>query len=324
MRSFLSLLILSGALVAAFALAFVYTCFISPEPDGVTEAKLKMFQKLEAEHHDEMSKVVFAGGSSCSFSIMPKTLRDDFGIRAINVGIGADEGSPMAINLALQYCKQGDTLVVALEGYAPGPLGFTHTPTGSQSIMRLQLSGLWNPVDGESCGFPIFVNPAHHRPTLRYWITLAGKIVLGQEINRYSVDDLGYGGHMTTAFREEEPKRATGGRQPHPLSARTKEQFRKLAKYCDENDITLYFSIPWILTAPDAVGDIRAYNLHIAQQLSEFAPVLYDPNLGAHSDRDLFADTWLHLNEQGSLIRTRIVGESLRDKKFFEFEQPKE
>src|SRR4051812_23244305 len=109
-----AVILLAAALLSWLAAAaFIFR--VDPEVD--LTRKVLARKRAWAKRCDERfpQKTVVYGGSSCAFSIDGERLEERFGRPTVNMALGAALGPAMLTNVAVGACRDGDTLVIALE-----------------------------------------------------------------------------------------------------------------------------------------------------------------------------------------------------------------
>ena len=305
-RVFLLLVVLG----LGVATSIFYQGRVSPEVSFWRKAVASKFQYLETLD-PETPKVVFVGGSSCSFSINVELLHDEYQIQSLNCGLLAGAGRDLQLDLGLTTLNKGDVLVLAFETHDWGNNDVSfQTPMGSQ---------LWftavEPYAKKSSLAKIGREPHYQWRDLRiggmHATTMGLKAALGRSLYRYSPDDIQPGGYLTTSYRD-----AAFG--PHSrfsettLSAQMKEFLLETRSELAERDIHLVVTFPWYFMTPEVASKQREEWRQLAEEMAVYVTVLKDPNWGVSTDEEDFADTAWHLSKEGALARTSVVGKELQ------------
>ena len=72
-------------------------------------------QKDELLIHVESPRMIFIGGSNLSFGLNSQMIKDELKINPINTGVAAAIGTKYMLENTLQYVKEGDVIILALE-----------------------------------------------------------------------------------------------------------------------------------------------------------------------------------------------------------------
>jgi hypothetical protein len=249
------------------------------------------------------NKTVIYGGSSCTFSIDGLHALEKHQFPLVNLGLGAGMGARVLTRFALASTRAGDTLIVSLEpsllteDLHPPHLGLQL----AAALGELKLASDDDPATPPTAPWLAF--PAALRPGGYHVFTLLGKIVRGQAIYRYKPSDFQRDGRQRTTVRM--PLEMPSG--PGTLTVGGKEFLRSLASYAKEHQIRIAYALPWRYAPLDKALMLQEANLKFLAQVSEFLPVLHDPQLGAYSESSHFADTPWHLDGDGALKRTDEV-----------------
>lgn len=292
-----------------WVICVVYTLWLNPEIrffSQLAAVQDAWSQKMDREHGH---KVVVFGGSSCTFSIIGERMLERYDLPTVNRGLAVGMQVKVPTLNALQDMRRGDTLIVALEPAlltAPYELslfaaqfGFARRHPGWVTRPALGLPG-----NGKASTLLAL------RPSSQHAVILLGKIVQGRALYRYRVADASPSGWMHT------PVRLPLNGPPGHGSRVSKDMQRFLSALrdtCSERGIRVAYSLPWGYTPAEGVGAFRKENAGFLLQVAEFIPVLKDPMLGADAQGEHFADTVWHLNEEGSRLRTDVLGSAVKN-----------
>jgi hypothetical protein len=295
--------------LTAWLVCVIYTFKISPDVSShVQEAVIK------ARWADKMTrefgaKTVVYGGSSCTFSIDGERLLNRFHLPVVNYGFGADLGSMVLTESVMSHVCPGDTLIVALE---PGLLTCPLDPPA------MGIKFAFAEYHPEWVIHPVFSVPAQGwfhslaalRPGSYNAFTFLGKIASRQPLMRYSKDDYNPSGYAHTPVR----LKITGPPGHGPcLSADARVLLQNLRDWCRQRQVRIAYSLPWGYTPLAQKSTFQKSNLELLLQINEFIPVLKDPQLGADTELDHFADTAWHLTETSSPLRTDGFGLQIKN-----------
>ncbi|MCX6902366.1 MAG: hypothetical protein NTW03_02565 [Verrucomicrobia bacterium] len=229
------------------------------------------------------------------------------GLPVANMGMVAGLGTKLLTRWALSEAEPGDTLIVALEPrLLTEPL--THTSAAVQFSYLLRAPQWLRKLDG-SAGLALPSQLLMLRPGGYHVFTLLAKGCAGAPLYRYQARDVHASGWLQTPLRLSFDSPPLHG--PH-LSAEAVQLLRRLSEYCAARHIRLAYSLPWRFTPPDQVEMFQQQNITFLLQVAAFFPVLKDPELGAHSVREHFADTAWHLTGEGSAARTDSLARQIQ------------
>jgi hypothetical protein len=307
MRLFLRLL--ATAILAFAAGAFV---LLRENPEASFWAAVRDRQEQELAslraRHPGQPVILFAGGSSCAFSVDPAFVSAEAGRPACNLGTSAWSGPKFYLHQAFKCARRGDLLVLAIE---PNFL----TEPGLLEPTSLGLALAWGRGDpdgavggssfGESIGLRQQIELS--RPGARYLVTWLGKKITRGEPYYYSAADLRPGGRLET--RRGHPT-GRGDERLHPgeLTPEASAMLERAAWFAGQQGIRVVYALPWYFTAGDSAAANRGVRRVLLEQVARIMPVLEDPALGIQTDPSLFSDTNFHLTAAGSERRSRELG----------------
>ena len=298
----------------AYLAAGMFVVFVSPqsvEQRGVRRLKRDYALQLKEQYGN---KVVFVGGSSTTYSVMPSVLAENYGIHAVNAGLNAGLGSGFLLCWGLLFCEPGDTLVVMIE---PGLFRSPYSQPSSQSVAELGLprkywklkqsyfdgnfwrarprlssvktsgKGLTGLLGNLIRGFPVaghwlnYMSPAGHLNGIEYSV----------EITPYDAKDMS--GHINFALTPD-GNRALGW----------------LRHECEARGITVCYIYPKCCFRSALVDEANRHAEKLAREISNDVPVL-NPSDSIVDDVDLFYDAPLHLNIEGARLFSLEIGQML-------------
>jgi hypothetical protein len=302
-----ALLIAAAAL--SWTLGMLYSVKWNPEIHYYAQGAVIKDRWAEKMTREYGSKIVIFGGSSCAFSIDGERLLERFGLPAVNYGRAASMGAAVITESVLEQTHPGDTLIVSIE-----PSLLT-TPTqlpaeGVQfSFAAHHPEWVTHPVLGVDRANWFEVANAL-RPGGAHLFTLLAKIVTHKPLMRYHLSDYRASGFEQTAVRL--PIAGPAGHDPD-LSASGIQLLGNLRTWCDQHHVRVAYSLPWSYTPPAVERLFQKSNAHLLLDISAIIPVLKDPNLGASTNLDFYADTVWHLTPAGSQLRTDCLGEEIKN-----------
>jgi hypothetical protein len=308
-------LLLVGCAVLAWLLGAAYTWFLDPEMKFWTAAakqKLEWVDKMREKHGYVIGVV---GGSTTTFGIDAEYIEREHGLPVANLGLHFGMG-PAVVGFGLSALEKGDVLVLSLEpamlvAEKPGT-----TPLGSKlSILlgRPEIDG-WleeNPM------LSAIKSLGRLQPGGYHVATMIGKLALGQPLYRYTMDKMRPGGLQTT----DERKFVAGGMDLSPkdgemgLSPGGAAFLDHTAMEAAKRGIRVLYLLPWSYCAPEVAAQRRKANEILLADISELAPVLWEPSLGVHDRIEDFSDSVQHLTAEAAKSRSRFLAETLMGSK---------
>jgi hypothetical protein len=273
---------------------------------GAATIKQAWAAKLSAERGH---KVVVYGGSGCGFSVDGRRMLAEHGIPLVNYGLHAGIGATVLTRNAMSAVNDGDTLVVSLE---PNLLDESPIPPA----LGIQFAFARGHAEWVTHGEPLSENLSWPsavltlRPGSNHALTMIGKWLQGRPLYRYSIGDINESGWMQTAVRASQLPERAFAKGP---SESGKRLLIGLRQWCDKHHVRVAYSAPWNYVAPEKVPEFQQASRRFLAAVIEIMPVLRDESLGAHSVREDFADTELHLTAAGSAARTDSLAAQLRN-----------
>ena len=308
---FLFLICLSA--IAGYAAAYWLAVPASPE--------LKFWRTVDQQRNEGIAGIresrqgqpviLFAGGSSCAFSIDPSIIEQSCGVPAFNLGLPVAAGPKFLLHQALEKSRSGDTLVVCLE---PDLLGHPDKFAPSTLSFGLAMIG-GDPSDAvgtESFGAPLEIRDYLNlsRPGPSYIATLVAKKASGTPLYRYTAADLRYHGRVETPVVDPALPRV-GVSTASTLQPGARDLLLALRAAAVKRGVRLVYSMPWRLTLEEAAEANRKTNRAILDEIEMILPALDDGYLGVSTDPAHFSDSALHLSSEGSRLRSTGLARSL-------------
>ena len=295
-------LVIALAIVAliSWAGAAAYTLWVNPElRDFTIGARVKRAYSQELTRQFAHKTIIF-GGSSSSFSV-DNCYATELGVPIANLALGAGMGAQVLTRFALLEANPGDTLIMMME---PGLLHekLEALQLGQQFAIAINHPELArNDLLIESRrGISPGVYLSALRPGGFHIGLVLAKLTSRTPLYRYKVGEYKPCGQKITSVRL--PPTCPGG--VGELSAESRVFLGNLRDWCKARNIRLAYALPWGYCAPDAMTRFRQQNLTTVRDIAGIMDVLADPRLGAYGEKEQFADTGLHLTEEGARIRT--------------------
>lgn len=285
----------------AYALAWWYQSNANPEIEFWREA-----YQLKVEHSRQLSeaghaKLVFAGGSSVAFQISPEVLEEEFGIYSVNMGMHAATGAVSLIAVAVAECRPGDTLVLMMEPELMNQLDHV-THFGEQMSRIVFPEKIWESelFREKRSGYGWFTGI---RPGLYHVATMLGKVATGRDLYRYGINDIQSGGMITTEIRNGPFK--TGISNPGCISENSGSFLTNLEKLMQRKEVKLIYTVPWEYVNSRAAYEQQRHNKYFLSEIADFVPVLLESSAGVWTNSEDFADTNMHMTQDGAKERSR-------------------
>ena len=303
----------------------LFTAFVS-YAGGLTmlsfaNPEVKFWNQVQNRSDTELGKirkkqldspiVIFAGGSSCAFSIDSRIIEKQIGLPVMNYGVAATAGADFIIERAFARCQEGDLLVLALEPHFLTEKN-RNKPTALGMSMKL--------AQGECPLIPGAILPENGwnffdalktlRPGPRYSVTWIAKSLRGDLRYRYDIDCYRRGGWLESfdIHTDLNPTSSVQGKSLSPEGRRLLKTVRQMAEL---KGIRVFYSLPWIFTEAAIADTARIQHARLLSEIAEIVPIIADPNLGVQTDISQFTDSVYHLNTVGAKSRSETVGVNL-------------
>ncbi len=287
---------------------------------GVDSPEVKFWMTIEERRDREIEAfrkanpdkpvIFFTGGSSCAFSIDPKTIEKQTGIPCFNLGIPVAAGGEYIIHRAFERIKTGDILVLLLEA----DLFSRSDGMGSPSPFGARLAhalGSINDANGGQFGRQINLNQKINlmRPGARYTATYLAKAILNKPY-RYNTMDWQHHGRLETDYCDQPltPKKMISHTQ---ISDEALVTLHRIRRYAMNEKVKICYAMPWQLTADEIIEKQRSERRKLSEIIGEVIPVIDDEYHGCHNNPNYFSDTSQHLNHDGALIKSKAIAKSI-------------
>jgi hypothetical protein len=280
--------------------AAVYSLYLNPELSFYRELSLVQRSWASEVEKKNPTKIVVIGGSSTIFSLMPERAWEKHGVALVNFGLAAGMGPQVMLLRGMEQVKPGDTLLLSFE---PGLM----TEEGIVPSLGIQYAFSEkrpNWIVAPRLGFPpISWGSAllALRPGAYHMVALAGRMVSGRPLYRYSIENADKGGWIFTPVRPF--AECYPGFGSH-LDLRWGPVLQALNVRARDRGVRVMYALPWAYCPSEQVIEFQRKNAQFLLLLAPYLPILHDPRLGALSAPPLFADSPQHLNREGSRLKT--------------------
>lgn len=309
------LLIIACAALLAETCIQLYNRFLNPDLQFFLKVAEASDTWAEHIHAADRPVYVLAGGSEARSSVDPQILLDEFGIPLINAGEGAGYGLLANVTMAFRYLKPGDTMVLSM--LSTSDINVPSTSGGIKIAFYLMGQDMF------SCGLikPGLQNLAGLlQPDCRsFAVWLTRHFAKNGRTYKYQEKTIVHpSGWMEIQHRD------MAGSKPYHVKKTIQHLSAKsplfitalydIKEACTARGIRLAITIPRACNHPD----LREQIIHDCLEYTKMGiPVIKDECLGCLPNSDFFADTPVHLNDKGAREYTMMMGEALRDKRFW-------
>ncbi|MDB4669548.1 hypothetical protein OAF33_00745 [bacterium] len=295
-------------ILIGFGAGAVLSIFSNPEVQFWTEYMEIKDEEIECL---DSPKIVFAGGSSCTFSVNAPLISERTGLPAYNYGGSAFMGVRYMFERTKKHLKKGDILVV---GYEPAILegmdGTKSYPLGPKMCFSEGDLKMAEAIKTEMNGRKDWLEAL--RPGLRNSVVILGRKLSGRRPYTYSQDDFREGGRLELENVEYQvPLRDE--LNIVNLDGTAVEFLEEVALFCNEIGVMCVYTIPWQATKPPLVNDLRESRKSFMSRVSKIMPIILDPQFGVVLGYEGFSDSEYHLGPLLSEKRSEFLADYLKE-----------
>ena len=302
-----TLLITFSALIIGFFLSYLITVGLNPEVkfwEDLMSHKDRELEKMQGE------RVIFAGDSSCTFSVDPTVVGEHMNRDCYNYGGSAFMGPKFMFERVKPHLRSGDTLVIS---YIPKILfgldGGKDFPLGKRMALR-------------SKNYEMMKILSHKREPLRDWmqtirpgmrtslVFIARKFSKGRPY-AYTLDDYRPLGRLELSVTASRSKAVEKFDLIYPDES-GEEFLKEVVKHCEEIGVEVYYSMSWEGTRPEVMNENRESRQYFLNRIEPFMSIIPDESLGVLEGFDGFSDTEMHMGPKLSKKRSLFLGETLK------------
>ena len=308
----LTLTLLLIATVTSVAGA-TYAMWLNPEMHFwkvVAERKLSWVEQMRAKHGHVIGVV---GGSTTTFAIDAGMIEREYGLPVANLGLNAGVGAEACAGFGLAALQPGDTLIVSIE---PGLLideDVGNTSLATRLAYSLDKPEMLHWRKGESFSSRA-ADITKLQPGSGHVITMLGKLAMRMPLYRYSADNSLPGGLQVTDERRNfaVTPASTIEDATISLSPEGTELLTNIRQEAERRGIRVIYILPWAY-APEKVAEIQRHaNSHFLDQVSATMPVIREPAMGVHTERQDFSDSGQHLTLEAAAKRSIFFAKALK------------
>jgi hypothetical protein len=295
-------------------LTVLFGFFVSARISIFDNPEVKFWAQFFEEKDDEVSflespKIVFVGGSSCTFSVDSKIIEEKTGWPAYNYGGIAFMGPRYMFTRVKEHLKAGDVLVI---GYEPEILkgidGEKSYPLGRKIPLVTGEYTQISEVSTSKKNFQRWMEAV--RPGLRLSMVSLVRFLIGGRSYAYTSDDKKEGGRLELGQIDYQlPARKK--LEILPLEKPAIDFMREVVAFCRKKEVTCVYTIPWQGTSSDYVAINRKVRQEFLAELGVIISFLHDPEAGVIEGLEGFSDSEYHLGAEMSRKRSNFLGESL-------------
>lgn len=276
-------------------------------PQYANEYTASLLDKVERVESIDESKIVLVGHSHWAFGLDSKMLEEAFGMPVVNMGLHGGLGNAFHENLAKFNVNEGDIIIVAHSSF------YDDGSIGDEVLAWVTLENhwhLWKTVDIKWVGELIDGFPIYLKRIIQLWGNEKGNLIPASIYARTSFNEYGDIGVERSENKMDLEKAKEAIVMP-AVRTETMERLNELNKYlCDRGAVMLIAAYP-ILDIPGRPDEEKYIEFQRLLQERSDAPVISD-YVDYFFEPRYFYDTYLHLNDEGAAIRTKLLIEDMK------------
>ncbi len=302
-------------LLFSYALGFYLAIPANPEVQFWNSLAEKRDTQISTLRRERINApiILFSGGSSTAFSIKPEIIEQSTGIPCFNLGLPVGSGAKYILHHALERATKGDYLVICLEHGVLITYKEDSKPSKLSYAFAIESGNPHDAVGGRTFDHSLTLNDHLNfsRPGATLLPTLIARKIIDKPY-RYGSRDIRYHGRVETNVRDESMQFTT----PTGVTQLTNDSrllMKKFKAEADKKGVHVAYSLPWLYTNQATTKESRSENQALLREISTIMPVIEDGYSGAAMEKNWFADTALHLNDDGATIRSKALVKPLNN-----------
>lgn len=281
-------------------------CFRIVMPQYLYNYQASLIDKNERLCSIDGPKIVLIGNSNLVFGIDSAAIEEAFGMPVVNMGMHGNLGNPFVEQAALKNVHEGDIVILSYSNFDDGDVIRNPQLAWITIENHLELYSYVRPKDWKDM---IKAYPTYLRGCLQLWSQGIGNMDSGSEYSRLQFNE--YGDNIY-----DRPSLAPGTDftlvHIPAVGDTTIARINALDQKLKEKGATLLvtaYPTPICEYTPDR-EEYVAFSDKIDSLLT--CPLIsrYEDYL---MDKELFYNTYLHLNNQGAQVRTALLIEDMQD-----------
>lgn len=282
------------ALIAVF-------CFVIVMPQYLLNYQASLIDKNERLCSIDGAKIVLVGNSNWAFGVDSQKLEEAMGMPVVNMGMHGGIGNPFNEQAAVQNIHEGDIVIISYSNFADGDM--IKNPELAWITIENH-PALWKYIRLKDWPDMIKAYPTYLKDCLDLWSQGIGNMDSGTEYSRLQFNEYGDNIYDRPALvvSDEELSEA----HIPEIGDETIDRLNKLNQTLQEKGATLLVTpYPTPVTAyTPPIEEYVAFSDQIEERL-DF------PLIGRYEDyrmdKNLFYNTYLHLNNEGKQLRTQML-----------------
>lgn len=282
------------ALIAVF-------CFVIVMPQYLLNYQASLIDKNERLCSIDGAKIVLVGNSNWAFGVDSQKLEEAMGMPVVNMGMHGGIGNPFNEQAAVQNIHEGDIVIISYSNFADGDM--IKNPELAWITIENH-PALWKYIRLKDWPDMIKAYPTYLKDCLDLWSQGIGNMDSGTEYSRLQFNEYGDNIYDRPALVVSDEELA----EAHipEIGDETIDRLNKLNQTLQEKGATLLVTpYPTPVTAyTPPTEEYVAFSDQIEERL-DF------PLIGRYEDyqmdKNLFYNTYLHLNNEGKQLRTQML-----------------
>lgn len=275
-------------------------CFWIVMPQYLNNYQASLIDKNERLCSIEGPKIVLVGNSNLAFGIDSRVIEEAFGMPVVNMGMHGGVGNPFNEQAALQNVCPGDIVILSYSNFNDGDV------IRNQELAWITIENhpdLWKYIRLKDWPEMIKAYPTYLKDCLDLWSQGTGNLDSGDEYSRLRFNEYGDNIYDRPVLVPE-----TDFSEVHipEIGDATINRINALNAQLEEKGATL------LMTAyPTAICEYTPPREEYEAFSDTIEELLDCPLISRYEDymmdKELFYNTYLHLNNEGVQVRTQML-----------------
>lgn len=285
----------------------VLFCFVIVMPQYLLNYQASLIDKNERLCSIDEAKIVLVGNSNWAFGVDSQKLEDAMGMPVVNMGMHGGIGNPFNEQAAVQNIYEGDIVIISYSNFADGDI--IKNPELAWITIENH-PALWKYIRLKDWPSMIKAYPTYLKDCLDLWSQGIGNMDSGTEYSRLQFNEYGDNIYDRPALVISDEELA----EAHipEIGDETIDRLNKLNQTLQEKGATLLVT-PYPTPVTSYTPPVEEY-VAFSDQIEER---LDFPLIGRYEDyrmdKNLFYNTYLHLNNEGKQLRTQMLIDDLQE-----------
>lgn len=285
----------------------VLFCFVIVMPQYLLNYQASLIDKNERLCSLNEAKIVLVGNSNWAFGVDSQKLEEAMGMPVVNMGMHGGIGNPFNEQAAVQNIHEGDIVIISYSNFADGDI--IKNPELAWITIENH-PALWKYIRLKDWPSMIKAYPTYLKDCLDLWSQGIGNMDSGTEYSRLQFNEYGDNIYDRPALVISDEELA----EAHipEIGDETIDRLNKLNQTLQEKGATLLVT-PYPTPVTSYTPPVEEY-VAFSDQIEER---LDFPLIGRYEDyrmdKNLFYNTYLHLNNEGKQLRTQMLIDDLQE-----------